>query len=464
MKSPKIAPLVVEEAVADSSRGGGAGGVLPVVPTAQSEVAAARGASLLRAAGAATAPTRGLAGLGRRALLQQLAGLRLGELRIVDAAGEHVYGRATPEFDVSVTLEVLDPQFWADAAFGGTVGAGESYIHGHWRASNLTDLVRLMVRNREVMNAMEGGFAFATAPLRRLLHWANRNSREGSRKNIAAHYDLGNELFRIMLDETMAYSCAIYPRPDATLHEAQLAKFDSICRKLDLRPGERLVEIGTGWGGLAVHAAKHYGVHVTTTTISREQHAWARAAVEREGLGDRVTLLLDDYRDLRGTYDKLVSVEMIEAVGHQYLDTYLATCSRLLAPHGAGLIQAITLQDQYYEEALKGVDFIQRFVFPGSFIPSVTAIVDAARRSTDMKLFHLEDIGPHYATTLRHWRERFFARLQEIHALGYPDEFVRLWEFYLCYCEGGFAERQLGDAHLLFTKPDCRREPIVQRW
>jgi cyclopropane-fatty-acyl-phospholipid synthase len=464
MNTPKATSLVVREAVADTSRGGAAGSVLPPVPTAQSEVAAARGASLLRAAGAATAPTRGLAGLGRRALLKQLQGLRLGQLRVVDSAGEHVYGRATPEFDVAVTLEVLDPQFWADAAFGGTVGAGESYIHGHWRASNLTDLVRLMVRNREVMNAMEGGFAFATAPLRRVLHWANRNSRDGSRKNIAAHYDLGNELFRLMLDETMAYSCAIYPRAGATLHEAQLAKFDAICGKLDLKPGEHLVEIGTGWGGLAVHAAKHYGVRVTTTTISREQHAWASEWVQREGLADRVTLLLEDYRDLRGTYDKLVSVEMIEAVGHQYLDTYLATCSRLLAPHGAALIQAITLQDQYYEDALKNVDFIQRCVFPGSFIPSVTAIVGAARRATDLKLFHLEDIGPHYATTLRHWRERFFARLPEVRALGYPEEFVRLWEFYLCYCEGGFLERQLGDVHLLFTKPACRREPIVQRW
>jgi cyclopropane-fatty-acyl-phospholipid synthase len=426
--------------------------------------AALRGTSLLRAAGRPTAPTRGLAGLGRRALLKQLEGLQLGQLRVIDDAGEHVYGRPSPAFDVSVTLEVLDPQFWADAAFGGTVGAGESYIHGHWRTSNLTDLVRLMVRNREVMNAMEGGLAFVTAPLRRALHWANRNSKDGSRKNIAAHYDLGNDLFRLMLDETMAYSCGVYPHANATLHEAQLAKFDTICRKLDLRPGERLVEIGTGWGGLAIHAAKHFGAHVTTTTISREQHDWAKEWIEREGLADRIDLHLEDYRDLRGTYDKLVSIEMIEAVGHQYLDTYTATCSRLLEPNGAALIQAITLQDQYYEDALKSVDFIQRFVFPGSFIPSVTAIVDSVRRSTDMKLFHLEDIGPHYATTLRHWRERFFARLPEVRALGYPDEFVRLWEFYLCYCEGGFAERQLGDVHLLLTKPDCRRETITQRW
>jgi cyclopropane-fatty-acyl-phospholipid synthase len=452
-------PIGAENARDEAPRGAGS-----LAGVSSDGTGALRGGSLLRAAGSATAPTRGLAGLGRRALLKQLAGLKLGQLRIVDTAGEHVYGRATPEFDVQVTLEVLDPQFWADAAFGGTVGAGESYIHGHWRASNLTDLVRLMVRNREVMDSMEGGFAFVTAPLRRMLHWANRNSRDGSRKNIAAHYDLGNDLFRLMLDESMAYSCAVYPHESATLHEAQLAKFDTICRKLDLRPGETLVEIGTGWGGFAIHAAKHFGVKVTTTTISTEQHGWAREWIAREGLGDRIELRLDDYRDLPGTYDKLVSIEMIEAVGHQYLDTYTGTCSRLLKQYGTALIQAITLQDQHYEEALKNVDFIQRFVFPGSFIPSVTAIVDSVRRSTDLKLFHLEDIGPHYATTLRHWRERFFARLPDVRALGYPDEFVRLWEFYLCYCEGGFAERQLGDAHLLLTKPDCRRAPITQRW
>jgi cyclopropane-fatty-acyl-phospholipid synthase len=259
----------------------------------------------------------------------------------------------------------------------------------------------------------------------------------------------------------MAYSCGIFDTPQSTLHEASIAKFDAVCRKLDLRPGERLVEIGTGWGGLALHAAKRYGVQVTTTTISREQHDFAAELIAREGLGGRVTLLLDDYRELRGRYDKLVSIEMIEAVGHRYLDTYLGRCSSLLEPHGAALIQAITLQDQFYEQALRSVDFIQRFVFPGSFIPSVSVILDSLRRATDLKLFHLEDIGPHYATTLRHWRQRFLARLPEVRALGYPDEFVRMWEFYLCYCEGGFLERQLGDVHLLLTKPGCRRAPIA---
>jgi cyclopropane-fatty-acyl-phospholipid synthase len=242
----------------------------------------------------------------------------------------------------------------------------------------------------------------------------------------------------------------------ATLHEAQVAKFERICRKLQLTPNDHLLEIGTGWGALAIHAAGRYGCRVTTTTISREQHDWAQEKIAAAGLADRVTLLLDDYRDLSGRYDKLVSIEMIEAVGARFLDTYTAQCSRLLAPHGAMLLQAITIQDQVYQQALQSVDFIQRFIFPGSFIPSITAIADSLRRATDLKIFHLEDIGPHYATTLRRWRENFFVRLAEVRELGYPDSFIRMWEFYLCYCEGGFLERQIGDVQMLLTKPQCR--------
>jgi cyclopropane-fatty-acyl-phospholipid synthase len=406
-------------------------------------------------------PAGPIQALGRKAMLSQLSRLPDGELRIIEDGQEQSFGRRSNRCPLAATIEVRQPQFWADAAFGGTVGAGESYIRGDWACDDLTSLVRIMVANRDWMNSMDSGLALVSAPLRRILHWLNRNSPQGSRRNIAAHYDLGNDLFRLFLDETMAYSCGIFETPQSSLHEASLAKFDAVCRKLDLRPGERVVEIGTGWGGFAVHAAKHYGVHVTTTTISREQHDYAAELIAREGLGGSVTLLLDDYRDLTGTYDKLASIEMIEAVGHRYLDTYMGKISSLLKPDGAALIQAITLQDQYYEEALKSVDFIQRFIFPGSFIPSVSVIVDSARRSTDMKLFHLEDIGPHYATTLAAWRERFMSRLPQVHALGYPDEFIRMWEFYLCYCEGGFLERQLGDVHALFTKPGCRRAPIA---
>jgi cyclopropane-fatty-acyl-phospholipid synthase len=398
--------------------------------------------------------------LGKKLFLRALAQVQHGEITLlVPATGErHTFGRPTADCDLRVTLEVLHPQTFADAAFGGTVGGGEAYIRGLWRTNDLTALVRLFVINRAAMESVEGAAAVAAEPLRRVLHWLNRNSAAGSRRNIAAHYDLGNDLFALFLDETMAYSCAVFEREDATLHEAQVAKFERICRKLRLGPNDHLVEIGTGWGGLALHAARRYGCKVTTTTISREQHDWALQRLEEAGLlqTGQVTLLLEDYRDLAGRYDKLVSVEMIEAVGHQYLDTYTAKCSSLLKPDGAMLLQAITIQDQIYEQALKSVDFIQRFIFPGSFIPSVAAITDSIRRATDMKLFHLEDIGPHYATTLLRWRENFMDRLPEVRALGYPEAFIRMWEFYLCYCEGGFRERQIGDVHMLLTKPRCR--------
>jgi cyclopropane-fatty-acyl-phospholipid synthase len=275
-------------------------------------------------------------------------------------------------------------------------------------------------------------------------------------RNIAAHYDLGNELYELMLDESMAYSCGIFEREDATLHEAQIAKFDAVCRKLALGPRDHLLEIGTGWGGLAIHAATRYGCRVTTTTISHEQHVYARDKIAALGLNERITLLLEDYRDLTGRFDKLVSIEMIEAVGADHQDEYFARASELLQPNGAMLIQAITLQDQLYENALRTVDFIQRYVFPGSFIPSVSAMADAIRRATDMKIVQLEDIGPHYARTLREWRRRFHASQGRVRQLGFPDSFVRLWEFYLCYCEGGFAERQLGDVQMLLAKPRWR--------
>jgi len=423
-------------------------------------------ASIVRAADALSLPgathadgTR-LQQLGKRLFLQALARFQQGELTVVvPATGErHVFGRRTPACDLHATLEILHPQTFADAAFGGTVGGGEAYIRGLWRTDDLTALVRMFVANRAAMESFEGAAAYLSEPVRRVLHWFNRNSVDGSRRNIAAHYDLGNDLFALFLDETMMYSCAVVANDDTTLHQAQLAKLDRICRRLQLSPDDHLVEIGTGWGGLALHAAQNYGCRVTTTTISREQHDWAREKFAAAGLlqSGQVTLLLEDYRDLNGTYDKLVSVEMIEAVGHHFLDTYMAKCAALLKPEGAMLLQAITIQDQVYEQALKSVDFIQRFIFPGSFIPSVAAITDSVRRATDMKVFHLEDIGPHYATTLRHWRENFFARLAEVRQLGYPDSFVRMWDFYLSYCEGGFLERQIGDVQMLLTKPRCR--------
>jgi cyclopropane-fatty-acyl-phospholipid synthase len=413
--------------------------------------------------GTALVPEQGsaLAQLGRRLLLGQLGSLKHGRIRVVEPGGEHQFGRRTGTCDLTVTVTVEHPQFFADAAFGGSVGVGEAYIRGLWRCDDLTSLIRIFVINRDVLNGIDSRWSLVSQPFLKLFHALNRNSRAGSSRNITAHYDLGNDLYELMLDETMTYSCGIFARPEMNLYEAQVAKLDAVCRKLALTPKDHLVEIGTGWGGLAIHAARKYGCRVTTTTISRQQYEFAKERVDRLGLSDRITLLFEDYRDLKGRFDKLASIEMVEAVGEQYLDTYFARCSSLLEPHGSMLIQAITIQDQFYAQALRSVDYIQRFIFPGSFIPSVSALSDSVRRATDMKLFHLEDIGPHYARTLRTWRERFFGNLASVRKLGLPDSFVRMWDFYLCYCEGGFEERQLGTVHMLLTKPGSRRMPIT---
>jgi cyclopropane-fatty-acyl-phospholipid synthase len=405
-----------------------------------------------------------LAQLGRKLLLNQLRRFEQGEIRLVEAGREHIFGRRHAGFDLGCTLYFDHPQAFADAAFGGTVGGGEAYVRGLWRCDDLVSLVRIFVVNREHMNHIDSGWALISRPLLRLFHWANRNSRNGSARNIAAHYDLGNDLYELMLDETMAYSCAIFPRADSTLAEGSAEKFDAVCRKLDLRPTDHVLEIGTGWGGFAIHAVRRYGCRVTTATISKAQFDFAVRKIEALGLADRITVLLKDYRDLTdglaGPYDKLVSIEMVEAVGAPFLEGYFRHCSRLLKPEGAMLLQAITIQDQFYDQALKSVDFIQRHVFPGSFIPSVQALSKALAKATDFKMFHLEDIGPHYARTLRLWRERFFHNRAAVRELGYSDNFVRLWEYYLCYCEGGFLERQLGTVQILLTKPKCRRPPV----
>ncbi len=404
-----------------------------------------------------------LEGFARTKVLARLEALRYGRLVVEDRAERLAFGEDIEDAELRATVRVHDRRFYADLALGGSVGAGESYIGGCWSADDLTTVMRLMVRNREVTEGIDGGLARAFTPVRRMLHYLNRNTRAGSRRNISAHYDLGNEFFELVLDRTMMYSCAIFERADASLDEAAAAKVDRICRKLELCPTDHLIEIGTGWGGFAIHAARNYGCRVTTTTISQKQHDFAVARIAAAGLADRVTVLLKDYRDLEGQYDKAVSIEMIEAVGGHFIDAYFRKCGELLKPDGMMLLQAITIADQHYASALRSVDFIKKYIFPGSFIPSVTAIADSLTRASDLRLFHLEDLTPNYAETLKHWRLNTFANLDRVKALGYPDEFIRMWEYYLCYCEGGFRERYIGDVQMLLTKPRCRRDPILPR-
>ncbi|MEO6689073.1 MAG: cyclopropane-fatty-acyl-phospholipid synthase family protein [Dokdonella sp.] len=391
----------------------------------------------------------------RDRLLASLEDLRECHLVVEDDAGARTFGlpAGTPSDTLHASVRVHDPAFYRMTALNGSVGAGEAFMDGLWDCDDLVSLIRILVRNRDHLDAMETGLARLGGSAMKVLHALSRNTRSGSRRNIAAHYDLGNDLFKLFLDKNLMYSSALYESEDDTLEVASTRKLDRICRKLALGPNDHVVEIGTGWGGFAIHAAKHYGCRVTTTTISKEQHALATERVAAAGLGDRVDLLLEDYRELHGRYDRLVSIEMIEAIGHQYLDTYFSKVGGLLEPDGAAMIQAITIEDHRYAQALRSVDFIKRHVFPGSFIPSISAMLGSVARNGDLKLFNLEDIGPSYALTLKAWRERFLARRSEAMALGYPERFARMWEFYMAYCEGGFRERSIGVVQMLLTRP-----------
>jgi cyclopropane-fatty-acyl-phospholipid synthase len=392
----------------------------------------------------------------RQALLDKLALLQNAELTIVDPLGEIVLGKKV-EDGLSARIEISDLRFYRQTALGGSIGAAESYMDLQWQADDLTKVMQILVRNRDLLDSMEGGLATVANQLLKVWHFANRNSQAGSKKNIAAHYDLGNDFFKLFLDQYGMYSSATFLHSEMSLEQASTAKLERICQKLQLNKNDHVIEIGTGWGGFAVYATKNYGCKITTTTISKEQHQAAQQRFEQEGVADQITLLMVDYRDLQGEYDKLVSIEMIEAVGHQYLDTYSQQCAALLKPEGLGLIQAITIEDRHYRQALKSVDFIKRYIFPGSFIPCVSAIV-ASMSCTDLRLINLEDQGESYAITLNAWRTRFMARLEQVRAQGYNEEFIRMWEFYLCYCEGGFKEKSISNVQLLLAKPGNRRE------
>ena len=389
--------------------------------------------------------------LARDGVLARLAALRGGLLTVHESGRTHRLGVAT---GLAAELHVHDARFWAELATGGALGAAESYARGEWDCDDLTVLVRILARDRDTLAGLERGLARLRTPALRALHALQSNTKPGSRRNIAAHYDLGNDFFALFLDRTRMYSCALWPRADATLDEAAAHKLEVICDKLSVGPGQRIVEIGTGWGGFALHAARR-GAHVTTTTISREQAAFAREAIAAAGLGERITLLEADYRDLPalGTrYDRVVSIEMIEAVGYDHLDEYFAVIGRLLAPDGLALVQAITIPDRDERAYRANVDFIQKHIFPGSALPSLRAITAAVGR-TNLRIEHSEDLAPHYARTLREWHARFRAHQADIAAMGFDETFRRLWQWYFCYCEAGFLERTVGLLQITLAGP-----------
>jgi cyclopropane-fatty-acyl-phospholipid synthase len=388
--------------------------------------------------------------IARTLLLPLLGRLRAGRIELVTPDGRRAVG--PPDAELQATVHVRDPSAFWRSLLRGSRGLGRSYAAGAWDCDDLVSLVRIAAREVPRLDRLRGPFA----PLRNRLTRVPRNTRAGARRHIAAHYDLGNELFALFLDETMTYSCGIFENGDTSLREAQEAKLDLACRKLELEPDDHLVEIGSGWGSLAIHAAGNYGCRVTTTTLSPAQLELATARVRDAGLDDRVKVVLSDYRDLRGRHSKLVSIEMIEAVGWQYFDTFFACCSRLLEPDGLMLLQAITIEDDAYEVEKGARSFATEMIFPGGCLPSQEVIRHATHRATDMRILDVEDITASYPLTLRRWRENWLAAADEAERLGADRRFRRLFELYFAWSEGGFTERRIQDVQVLFAKPARR--------
>ena len=392
--------------------------------------------------------------IARGQVLKHMAKIPKGCLEVEENGELHRFGDLNAGIEETARMIINDQSAYRDIAFGGSIGGAEGYMHAKWTTPDLLNLTRLMSANIDFLNALDDARPMVQRIIDRVFHWLNRNTEDRSRKNISRHYDLSNDFFALFLDPEMMYSAAIFPRHDAELDEAALFKLETICQKLKLRTTDHLLEIGTGWGGLAIYAATHYGCRVTTTTISKEQYQSAFDRVRGLGLEDRITVLFEDYRDLQGQFDKLVSVEMIEAVGQEYYQQYFSGCAALLKDDGLMMLQAITIPDHRYDYAQNSVDFIQRYIFPGGSLPSQEVIMRSIKAYTDMRQVGIQEIGLDYARTLDEWRNRFHQKLDQVKALGFDDSFIRMWNYYLCYCQGGFEEKIIGTSQIVFAKPN----------
>lgn len=403
------------------------------------------------------------ADLLRTTLLNGFKSIEYGRLVIADGDEVFEFGQPTSEASMTAHIDVLDKRLYSMVIQKGIIGSAEAYMQGMWQSPSLLNVIRIMVKNMDMLNEMDKAKTPIRSLILKLYGLLHINDLDGSKKNISAHYDLGNDFFSLFLDKHMMYSSAVYRDKHQTLEQAAEYKLDLICQKLDLNEQDHVVEIGTGWGGFACYAAQHYGCKVTTTTISKEQYDRAVERVNEQQLQDKVTVLFEDYRKLEGQYDKLVSIEMIEAVGHEYYAEYFRQCSHLLKEDGQMLIQAILMSDQRYDMARKNVDFIKRYIFPGGCLPSYNEICNNVTRHTDLQITDVDDITYDYAKTLADWREQFFAHLPQVREQGFSDEFIRMWEYYLCYCQGGFMERTIHTAQIVFAKPHWRdpRYPVA---
>lgn len=400
--------------------------------------------------------------VARKAIFSVLKNIKHGCLVIEEGGEQIIFGERSSQDALKAHVVVNDPKAYVMILKNGDLGAGEAYMQGLWSSPQLLNVVRIFVSNMHALEKINGHQSWWRKFSSSVAHWLRNNSQQKAKQNIAAHYDLSNDFFSLFLDETMAYSAGIFIDDEQSLQQASLQKFKHICDRLQLSSKDNLLEIGTGWGGLAIYAAKQYGCRVTTTTLSEEQYAYAKDWVRREGLEQQVTLLLKDYRELEGQFDKLVSVEMIEAVGAKYYSTYFSKCNELLKEDGLMLIQAITISDQRFQQSVKSMDFIKCYIFPGGQLPSNSVITKHIADDTNLQLVGMEDITLDYAETLMHWRKRFFQKLDAVKQLGIDDTFIRMWEYYLCFCEGGFRERVIHTGQFLMAKPNFRRLPTIK--
>ncbi|MBE29035.1 hypothetical protein CL646_03080 [bacterium] len=392
-------------------------------------------------------------------LFRKLKSIKSGELTIIDGDNRHVFG--SPDSKFKAELEVFSQEFYVFLGSGGTNGAAEAFTAGYWNSKNLVKLIQLIIKNKKTLLGLESGFARLTNPITKLIHKKRQNTLAGSKNNILAHYDLSNDFYKLWLDPTMTYSSGVFLKKDSSMQEASVEKLDRICRKLKLSSADHVLEIGTGWGSFAIHAAKKYGCKVTTTTISDKQFQYASELISKEALDDKITLLSKDYRELEGTFDKVVSIEMIEAVGAEYVPGFFEKASSLLKKNGLMLLQGITYNDPDFDAYKNSVDFIRKYIFPGSCLVAMPQILQAIKEKTDMAMIDSEDITQHYARTLEIWREDFLKVLPQIKDLGFSDPFTRIWNFYLVYCEAGFLENLIGDYQIVFAKPDSQNIQIT---
>ena len=395
-----------------------------------------------------------LTSIFKSGLQKKFKNLKTGHISINDGDETFFFGDGSS--DEKVSVDIHSQEFYVMTGSGGALGIAEAYVAGYWSSDDVVKLFQIILRNRDILLSLEKGFAKLVKPINKMIHRGRQNTLKGSKENILAHYDLSNDFYKLWLDPSMTYSCAFFNNDSVTLEEASIEKLDRICRKLDLSEDDSVLEIGTGWGSFSIHAAKNYGCKVTTTTISDAQFDYARSRIEDEGLESKITLINKDYRDLDGKYDKIVSIEMIEAVGYEYIPDYFSKLSSLLNNNGLVALQGITYNDQNFEVYKDSVDFIKKYIFPGSCLISIAQIIDVIKKDTDLAMVDMEDITKHYAVTLNRWRKNFMDVIPKVKEMGYSQAFINMWEFYFLYCEAGFSERNIGDVQMIFAKSGSR--------